>query len=290
MRLAGLMSGGGGAPVTPVDINTTYERFGHDGGGGGTVITAGASINTKGAWSQLNAGGAGGALAGDIFGAEIFIQTVGSASTRGLVDIGVGPDAANVTTIIPNIFAMPGLGYILPHGFDELARSAGEKLWARWQSQGVSATVQVHGIGQRRVASHPPGVTSYVQLGGGTALSVPNTVDVTGVSAPNTGWTTVGTLAAASKSILLTFGLRASAANPGNTQKASGRLGYGGVGATDATWFSTLPITLAASGPFMASIAPRSVRVALPAGTRIAVEVLEVTPGDIIAPQVFVGS
>ncbi|WP_337186699.1 hypothetical protein [Phenylobacterium sp.] len=272
---------GGGA----VDIDTAYESFGNA-AAKGTQIVSGAA-HTKGAWTQLVASGVDGAVGNHLTGFTITACEAGSSTTRGLMDIGVGDGDGGTTVLIPNISVMVGTVGVFSIAFDGLNLAAGQKLWARWQSQGSGATIWVRGEGEIRTPAHPPGFAICELLAGGTANSVPNSVDLAFVAAPDTGWTTVAALPHDAGAFVVNLGLRANAGTSFSPQRAVLRLGYGGVGAGDAVKVHDSPVEVSGSGPYFRSLVARTIRKALPAGTRIACEVYAGAAGDVAAPQVW---
>ena len=115
----------------------------------GTLVTASGTVNTKGSWVAVHS-----SIAYDLYVHDIFFSAggVGNASTRNLVDLGIGPDASNVTVKAENLCADNTGGTGSVAGMLSGGRvymqvplyvSAGTQLWARAQSNTASKTLRV---------------------------------------------------------------------------------------------------------------------------------------------------
>jgi len=109
----------------------------------GATITASGTANTKGAWASVLA-----TITYDLF--YLWVEThdafTAAASEQVMVDLGIGPDASNVTSIFDNLLSgsSPPITLGTRSSFFPLFVPAGTQLWARCQSNIVSNTVAVN--------------------------------------------------------------------------------------------------------------------------------------------------
>lgn len=109
----------------------------------GATVTASGTAHTMGSWTNILS-----SILYDIFWVEVSLYNASTTATaeRVLVDLGIGPDASNVTVIAEFLNAnnahngmdFGGRRFIAP-----LFIPAGTQLWARCQSNIVSNTVDV---------------------------------------------------------------------------------------------------------------------------------------------------
>lgn len=160
----------------------------------GTVITASATINTKGAWAQL--------IAATTYESSWVMVTMSEHNGAGryLVDIGIGA-AASETVIIPNLhYANNGSGalstqmYLFP-----LTIPAGVRIAARCQNSTASRTIRITVTLIAASTSSTSGfgrVTGYGQApadSGLTAVDPGGTINVKGAWVQLTASTTAET-------------------------------------------------------------------------------------------------
>jgi hypothetical protein len=146
------------------------------GGSYGTAVTCGAA-DTKGTWVALLP-----TISYDLY-LHTFTFTEGNVSTFAtniFVDLGIGPDASNVTVKAENLVACNAAphtqGGRVYHSLP-LYVSAGTQLWARAQSSTASQTVRVHAASWG-APDHPE---SYPKIGFIEALGE-NTASTTGTA------------------------------------------------------------------------------------------------------------
>jgi hypothetical protein len=114
------------------------------GGAYGASVAASGSTNTKGTWVAIHA-----TISYDLYVHTITLTegNVSTQSTRIFVDLGIGPDASNVTVVAENLegsnAAPHTQGGRVYHAFP-LYIPSGTQLWARSQSNIASQTVRVH--------------------------------------------------------------------------------------------------------------------------------------------------
>lgn len=113
----------------------------------GTNLTASGSTNTKGTWTAIHS-----TITYDLYWHRVTFTANGTtatdmqgaaASRQGLIDLGIGPDASNVTVVAENLLCgsastfggQLGRNYLFP-----LYIPAGTQLWARLQGNVASIT------------------------------------------------------------------------------------------------------------------------------------------------------
>lgn len=115
----------------------------------GTLVTASGSTNTKGTWVAIHS-----TISYDLYVHDICLSAggTGNATVRNFVDLGVGPDASNVTVKVENLCGDNTGGTGASAGFFSGGRNylqvplyvnAGTQLWARSQSNVASKTVRI---------------------------------------------------------------------------------------------------------------------------------------------------
>ena len=155
----------------------------------GTLITSGAA-NTAGTWTQVHAGLT---YACDITqvcinAVETSADVISATTLNCYIDIGIGPDSGNVTTIIEKLGASQaqGLGvlYWLPIRFPP-----DTPIWARHQNTAASAKagVQISFQGGNMNPGQFPSFTGMVALGAVTA-STTGTSITPGASGAEGAW------------------------------------------------------------------------------------------------------
>jgi len=280
------LSSGGGAIL---NLNEEYERFGQDSlaVGGGTVITGGTPAATKGAWVQLLAGGAAGVTVNSLAGFDLFWQAASGSTSRGRLDLSWGAVGGD-NTLFSNFYIGPNTSAVRARVWD-LNIPAGTKIWARVATQGALATFQVHGQGNIRTAASRPLWTTAEEVRGVSADTnvVSNTVDTTSVTAINTGWTEfVASTPREYGALMTNLGPRASAAAPTPAQYTAFRVALGA--AASEVWFHTTPNYIIASVIMSAdSGGGRMIRKTIPSGSRISTELVAVSAGMVLAPQIW---
>lgn len=168
----------------------------------GTVVTASASANTKGSWTQLIA-----STAEDTDRIVIFFSETGNKNSF-LVDIGIGA-ASSEQIIAPNLAHWnlgdfgPGRYYVF-----NLHIPAGTRIAARCQSDDASATMQVQGQLLRRTFTSPVGGQEVVAIGADTATSTGTTIDPGGTANTKGSWVQItSSLADSLDDVIITIGL-----------------------------------------------------------------------------------
>ena len=151
----------------------------------GATITASATPHEKGVWASV--------LTASSFRAETIIVCLAGGTgangvaTSALLDIGYGPDADNVTTIVANLnvgyshsTALGGMfvTFVLPYDL-----ASGSQLWARLQGIVVSETVIVS-VQLREAGTNAAAPTAITTYGANTATS--NGVTLTNPASANT--------------------------------------------------------------------------------------------------------
>lgn len=275
---------------SPSNIDTSYERAGFTATGTGTTITAGAPANTKAATYTTLAASTASAWAGF----WVFIQTASTNGARYAIDIASGASTSEVD-LVPNFPALPGTantGIVV--AFVPLNVAAGTRLSARCKSSSASASCTVSLLGEVRTANHPPlwnsaEVVSSTPAGSPTP-SFPSNTNLTGVSTSDTGWTTIAASTARTYGALVTvLGTQTSEVAADTAQAVSFRLGTGGSGATDATWFFSTPCGAAITQPTIPRFPSLPIYKSIPSGTRLAGEVLMATTSaqNVFSPYVL---
>jgi hypothetical protein len=137
----------------------------------GTAVTAAGTANTKGTWVAIHA-----TISYDLYVHNLMVTAGGTAaaSDRFLFDLGIGPDAANVTVIAENLVGdnvasvISGGRY---YGQVPLYVPAGTQLWARCQSETASDAMRLW-VASWGAPDHPesfPKVSYIEALGAGTS-------------------------------------------------------------------------------------------------------------------------
>lgn len=271
--------GVGGAPA---NIDTTYEGIGFGATGGPTALAGGAANTKAASFTTLSA-----SLANDIAGFWLFMSISSGSSSRSLLDIATGAADAEVVKV-PDVF---GLMNVVGSGaavmFMPLNLSAGERVSARVQGNGVGGAASVALLGEVRTANHPPLWDNCELLAAAdNANTRAGSISVPAVGVVNTGWATLGTTARPYGAVLAN--LAGGASNPATAQSMSLRLGLGGSGAGDATWFASTPWNVNTANPAVPRFPGIPIYKAIPAGIRVAAEILCDTPGsDGYFPQLF---
>ena len=123
---------------TPAYVGQRYETAGAvDTGSRGTTITASASTNTKGSYSEI--------IASTAFSAMGFWLLVFNPSAQGrfLIDLAIGGSGSE-QIIVPNFFtAQPSAKEGVAHAFFPMSIPAGTRLSARCQSNVASIATDV---------------------------------------------------------------------------------------------------------------------------------------------------
>lgn len=151
----------------------------------GTLVTSGAA-NTAGTWTQVHAGLT---YACDITqvcinAVETSADVISATTLNCYIDIGIGPDSGNVTTIIEKLGASQaqGLGvlYWLPIRFPP-----DTPIWARHQNTAASAKagVQISFQGGNMNPGQFPSFTGMVALGAVTASTTGTSITPNGAGA-----------------------------------------------------------------------------------------------------------
>lgn len=109
----------------------------------GTALTSGAATNSYGSWTQIHAG----LTYESAYVVTRLSNTGASATTKNsYVDVGIGPDAANVTVVIEKLSgynaapANTGLGNVM---LCPVRIPAGTPVWARHQANTASASISI---------------------------------------------------------------------------------------------------------------------------------------------------
>lgn len=158
----------------------------------GTLITSGAA-NTAGTWTQIHAG--------LTYGCDYLMVRINAVETSGdvisattlncYIDIGIGPDSSNVTTIIEKLGASQaqGLGVVY---FIPVRLPPDVKVWARHQNTAASAKagVQVSWFGGNGNPGNFPSFSGMVALGATTA-STTGTAITPGATGAEGAWTQI---------------------------------------------------------------------------------------------------
>lgn len=166
----------------------------------GTTITASGSTNTKGTWVAVHA-----TVTYDLYLHNITFSSggVGNASARSQVDLGIGPDASNVTVICENLVADnsgttgAGSGWLVGGRFYAqipLYVPAGTQLWARSQSNTASQTVRI-AVNSWGAPDHPESFPkiSYIESIGESLGTTTGTSITSGASGALGTSTSLGT-------------------------------------------------------------------------------------------------
>lgn len=129
------------APTHP-HLGYSYTNDSSPTGGGGTSLAAGASANTYGSWIQIGPTN-GLEYASDLVQIALNSGFTAATTRNSYVDIGIGPDSANVTPIVEKLCGTgattnTGHVYLLP-----LRIPPNVKLWARHQNTVASATIKL---------------------------------------------------------------------------------------------------------------------------------------------------
>lgn len=150
----------------------------------GTVLTANATIHTKGAYTTL--------IASTAFAAKGLLVQIGTTRTAAdaFVDIAIG-GAGSETVIVPNMMSGSGNGNCTrqPAIYIPLMIPAGTRISARTQSTFTAAaiTVKVHLLGTLLGGMEPYG--KAIEFGADTSVTQGTTVDPGAVANTKGAWT-----------------------------------------------------------------------------------------------------
>jgi hypothetical protein len=157
----------------------------------GTSVSSAASANTYGSWVQIHAG----LTYPSAFLLLRLSNNWTAATTRNAyVDIGIGPDAGNVTTIADKLCGSHAGSFAASSGpstyFLPLRIPAGTPIWARHQNTVASKTIGVHLTAYcgDNLDQQFPSAQSMVSLNSTTASTTGTTITV-GASGAEGGWT-----------------------------------------------------------------------------------------------------
>lgn len=228
----------------------------------GTLITASATPNTKGAYAQMVA-----STARHATGIVIIANRHGDANVDYLIDIAAG-GAGSEQVILSNLLSTNGPGGDAFGGwwYFPLAIPAGTRISARCQSTGASADVRVtaHLVGAQMQIAPLSKVTTY---GANTADSGGTSIDP-GASANTKGaWTQLTASSAALAGFALAFGTQANTTRTRCTWLID--IGIGGAG-SEQVLLADLLLSTDTSSDNMAPGATPFLPLSIPAGTRIA--------------------
>lgn len=198
------------------------------GGQYGTSVPAPAGTNSKSAWVALLP-----TISYDLYRHTISFSEVSAsgASSRLLCDLGVGPDASNVTVIAENLngsnAAPHTQGGSVYHGWP-LYVPAGTQLWARTQSNVANQACRVHvsSWGAPDHAESWPKISFIEALGESTATTTGTAITAGATGTLGTATTLGGGFANDVCGVGMSIGSDASALSA---------VGYLGAIATDAT-------------------------------------------------------
>ena len=275
LSIRGNFSSSGADAVANID--TSYIFGGITAAGAGTVVTSSASLNTKGAWVELNA-----STSANIAGFYLTIHTANSSSTRHLLDIGVGAAASEVV-LVPDIFVLAGtIGGGTQTIYIPMNILSGTRISARCQSSGASGSVQVVLTGEVRTADHPPLYDNCERFSstpaGSPQATLPSSTDLAVVTTANTGWTTINASTARTYgAVLAILGLKVAATAPTTAQSVTLRIATGAA-ASEAVFFQ-LQSTVTTANPTIPRWSSFAVNKSIPSGTRVSGEVLGTTAG-----------
>lgn len=280
-----------GSAAAPVDIDAGYEFLGSNSNGSLTQVTANIA---KSSYVTL------GSTTGDLVDLELHFGVGSSSTARFLVDIALGGVGSEVI-LIPDIWVQPNtVGFGIKVFRFKLNVPAGTRISARAASTANATSLYAAVVGRVRTVNDPPGfnhcefIYPYASSAGMPLASgaLPSTLDVTGVTSANTGWTTISPVGGTTRAygaLVANAGLRASGASPATAaQQATLRLGLGGSGATDATIFHQKGVVIASGTPPFPLMMPWMIQKAIPSGSRVAMEMLVATSApDLIAAQAW---
>lgn len=151
----------------------------------GTLVTSGAA-NTAGTWTQVHAGLTYGCdiTTVCINAVETSADVITATTLNAYIDIGIGPDSGNVTTIIEKLGASQaqGLGvlYWMPIRFPP-----DTPIWARHQNTSASAKagVQISFQGGNMNPGQFPSFSGMVAIGAVTASTTGTSITPNGAAA-----------------------------------------------------------------------------------------------------------
>lgn len=197
------------------------------GGAFGATVTASASTNTKGSWTAIHA-----TISYDLYVHTINFTEVATSlsSSRLFVDLGIGPDAANVTVVAENLVADNAAphtqGGRVYHGFP-LYIPSGTQLWARCQANTASDTVRVQ-VSSWGAPDHPESFPkiSFIEALGESLGTTTGTAITAGAT---------GTLGTATSMGSFTNDVCAVSMAIGSDDSSLTAVNYLGAVATDAT-------------------------------------------------------
>ncbi len=158
----------------------------------GTLLTSGAA-NTAGTWTQIHAGLTypTAFLVVSIAGVRTSADVISATTLNAYIDIGIGPDNANVTTIIEKLSGSQaqGLGHVY---FLPIRVPPDTPVWARHQNTAASAKsyIRVSWFGGNGNPGTLPSFPKLVALGA-TAASTTGTTITPGASSAEGAWTQI---------------------------------------------------------------------------------------------------
>lgn len=160
-----------GAGLRSQDMNTAGNTAS---GGVSTVVTGGATANTKGSWSQLIA-----STSFDAMGLLLYVSTQ-YQDTRYLIDVGIGASGSETVVVSNLLFGVP-TGICLPI-YIPIAVPSGSRIAARCQdnfgSSGAYLSANIIAGGW----IDPPSFSSVTDYGTSTSTSGGTTVDAGGTA------------------------------------------------------------------------------------------------------------
>ena len=158
----------------------------------GTLLTSGAA-NTAGTWTQIHAGLTYPSqfLIVTIAGVRTSLDVISATTLNAYIDIGIGPDSSNVTTIIEKLCGSQaqGLGHVY---FIPVRFPPDTIIWARHQNTAASAKayLRVSWFGGNMNPGTFPSFPSMVALGS-AAASTTGTPITPGATSAEGAWTQI---------------------------------------------------------------------------------------------------
>jgi hypothetical protein len=162
-----------------VHLGYFYPNDSDPTGGAGTTLTSSASTHTYGTWTQI---GPTNGLEHASSSVLVELNTGFTAATtrNSYVDIGIGPDASNVTVIVEKLCGSgattnSGKMYYLP-----LRIPPDVKIWARTQHTTASGTIKINisVMGGNQNPGTFPTVSQIVCLGAVTASTTGTAITI----------------------------------------------------------------------------------------------------------------
>ncbi len=159
----------------------------------GTAVPSSASANTYGTWTQIHAGLTypSDLVVFRVAGVRTSADAISASTLNGYMDIGIGPDSANVTVIAEKLSCSnaSGIGAVW---FLPLRIPPDTPIWCRHQNTAASAKANVFAAFHGGNA-HPGSMPSFkkmVALGATTATTVGTTI-TPGASNAEGAWTQI---------------------------------------------------------------------------------------------------